>query len=81
MSFLVISGDRPLNQNKNYRVLVLPPQNENTTAVKFDLLFFKTELFIYIFARGKCPIAKGFIDACVVDSVMQALTVVHLQSQ
>ena len=37
--------------------------------------FFKTELFICIFARGKCPIAKGFIDACVFNSVMQALTV------
>ena len=54
-----------------------------TTATKWKYsccqvwfpFFKKTELFICIFARGRCPIAKGFIDACVFDSVMQALTV------
>ena len=38
---------------------------------KLNCLF----LFVYLFARGKCPIAKGFIDTCVFHSVMQALTV------
>ena len=43
--------------------------------MKILTFFFKTELFICIFAPGECPISKGFIDACVFDSVMQALTV------
>jgi len=53
-----------------------------TTATKWkysccqvSFIFFSTELFICIFAPGECPISKGFIDACVFDSVMQALTV------
>ena len=46
----------------------------NCCQVSFTF-FFKTELFICIFAPGECPISKGFIDACVFDSVMQAPTV------
>ena len=43
----------------------------------FIYFFSKLNCLIYIciFARGECPIAKGFIDPCVFDSVMQALTV------